>query len=131
VLGLKTLNRDGSFVSFPVSGAIVFQELSAFLDGAVDGFIYFSLGSNVRSDKLSAEKRQHFLDAFAALPQRVLWKWESDEMPGKPQNVMLGKWLPQTDILGGYWNKMCNHARSLTAVKFPDVKFYCYFQFQE
>lgn len=37
---------------------------------------------------------------FSRLPQRVLWKWESDSMPGKPDNVMLRRWLPQQDVLG-------------------------------
>lgn len=26
-------------------------------------------------------------------------KWESDELDGKPDNVMISKWLPQDDIL--------------------------------
>lgn len=26
-------------------------------------------------------------------------KWESDTLEGKPANVMIGKWLPQDDIL--------------------------------
>ena len=26
-------------------------------------------------------------------------KWESDELEGKPENVFIGKWLPQDDIL--------------------------------
>jgi glucuronosyltransferase len=62
--------------------------------------IYFSLGSNVRSDLLPEEKRLAFLEAFSELPQKVLWKWESDVLPGQPSNVKLGKWMPQQDILG-------------------------------
>ena len=45
-------------------------------------------------------KRNAFLGAFSKLKQRVLWKWESDTLPGQPSNVKLGKWLPQSDILG-------------------------------
>lgn len=26
-------------------------------------------------------------------------KWEADTMEGKPENVLIGKWLPQDDIL--------------------------------
>ena len=29
----------------------------------------------------------------------MLWKWEDDNLPGKPDNVMIGKWLPQDDVL--------------------------------
>jgi glucuronosyltransferase len=41
-----------------------------------------------------------FLEAFSKLKQRVLWKWETESLPGQPSNVKLGKWLPQSDILG-------------------------------
>ncbi|XP_049957789.1 UDP-glycosyltransferase UGT5-like [Schistocerca serialis cubense] len=44
-------------------------------------------------------KRIAFLEAFAQLPQRVLWKWEVDSLPGQPENVMIAKWLPQQDVL--------------------------------
>jgi hypothetical protein len=41
-----------------------------------------------------------FLEAFSKLKQRVLWKWENDSLPGQSSNLKLGKWLPQSDILG-------------------------------
>ena len=76
------------------------QDLQKFLDEAKDGFIYFSLGSNVHSNQMPEEKIRAFLEAFSELPQKVLWKWESDILPGQPANVKSGKWLPQQDILG-------------------------------
>ncbi|XP_069686167.1 UDP-glycosyltransferase UGT5-like [Periplaneta americana] len=76
------------------------QDVQEFLDGAAEGVIYLSLGSNVLSDEMLAEKRQMFLDAFSELPQfKVLWKWESDKLPGKPNNVKVAKWLPQQHVL--------------------------------
>lgn len=48
------------------------------------------------------EKSKIFLNVFRKLKQRVLWKWEDDNMEDKPDNVMIGKWLPQNDILGNY-----------------------------
>lgn len=48
---------------------------------------------------MSDELRNIFTTVFAKLPQRILWKWETEEMEGKPENVMLSKWLPQQDIL--------------------------------
>ncbi|XP_063221505.1 UDP-glycosyltransferase UGT5-like [Bacillus rossius redtenbacheri] len=76
------------------------KDIQEFLDGAPKGVIYFSLGSNVRSDQLTADKRQVFLEVFAELPDyRVLWKWEQDNLPGQPRNVKIAKWLPQQDIL--------------------------------
>ena len=41
-----------------------------------------------------------FLQAFKKLKQRVLWKYESEEMIDLPPNVKLSKWIPQQDVLG-------------------------------
>lgn len=46
------------------------------------------------------ETKQNLIAAFKKLPYKVLWKWESDTMLNKPENVKISKWLPQTDILG-------------------------------
>ncbi|XP_049857716.1 UDP-glycosyltransferase UGT5-like isoform X3 [Schistocerca gregaria] len=78
---------------------LVHKDIQKFLDEAEDGVIYFSLGSNVRGNTIPEEKRLAFLEAFAQLPQRVLWKWEAGSMPGQPDNVMTAKWWPQQDVL--------------------------------
>ena len=51
------------------------------------------------ASKMSEEKRRLLLGVFSKLKQRVLWKWETESMPDKPDNVMLSKWLPQQDVL--------------------------------
>ncbi|XP_018562683.1 uncharacterized protein LOC108904558 [Anoplophora glabripennis] len=75
------------------------KDLQEYLDNAEEGVVYFSLGSNLKSKDLPPNKRNAFLKAFSKLKQKVLWKWEVDDLPGKPPNVKLGKWLPQQDIL--------------------------------
>ncbi|XP_046993668.1 UDP-glucosyltransferase 2-like isoform X2 [Schistocerca americana] len=75
------------------------QDIQRFLDGAKQGAIYFSLGSNVKSSSLPGDTLRVLLEAFSQLPQRVLWKFEDDSLPGKPANVMVAKWLPQQDVL--------------------------------
>lgn len=75
------------------------KDVKEFLDSAKDGAIFMSLGTNVRSDKLGEASRRAFLEAFAALPQKVLWKWESESLPGQPPNVKIINWAPQNDIL--------------------------------
>lgn len=75
------------------------EDIKKFLDDSEYGVIYFSLGSIVKTDTLAAEKRDAFLQAFAELPQRILWKWESDTIPNKPPNVKIARWLPQVDVL--------------------------------
>nr|NP_001097859.4 UDP-glycosyltransferase family 49 member B2 [Drosophila melanogaster]AAF55892.7 UDP-glycosyltransferase family 49 member B2 [Drosophila melanogaster] len=75
------------------------EHIKNYLDNAEHGAIYFSLGSQVRSADMPAEKLQIFLDVFASLKQRVLWKFEDDQLPNLPDNVKVEKWLPQADIL--------------------------------
>ncbi|XP_049793972.1 UDP-glycosyltransferase UGT5-like isoform X2 [Schistocerca nitens] len=75
------------------------QDLKKLMDNANDGVIFFSMGSFVRSTDFPQESVQAFLTAFSKLKQLVLWKWETDTMPGKPENVHLGKWFPQSDLL--------------------------------
>lgn len=74
------------------------QDLQKTLDDAKEGFIYFSLGSNVRGEYLSDERRNMFLKTFEKLPYIVLWKFESD-LPNKPNNVIIRNWLPQHAVL--------------------------------
>lgn len=39
------------------------------------------------------------LETLKQLPYKVLWKFEDDELPNKPENVMIAKWVPQQDVL--------------------------------
>ncbi|KAL3266340.1 hypothetical protein HHI36_010518 [Cryptolaemus montrouzieri] len=73
--------------------------IEKFINESTHGVIYFSLGSMIKGHTFPQEKKEEFLRAFARLPQRVLWKWENETMPGKPDNVMIQKWMPQFDIL--------------------------------
>ncbi|PSN55494.1 UDP-glucuronosyltransferase 2A3 [Blattella germanica] len=75
------------------------KHIQDYLDGADHGAIYFSLGSMIQAKTFPADKRDAFLQAFAEIPQRVLWKWEDSNMPGKPKNVRIEQWCPQLDIL--------------------------------
>ncbi|XP_034242083.1 UDP-glucuronosyltransferase 2B15-like isoform X2 [Thrips palmi] len=68
------------------------------MDDAEHGVVYFSLGSQVRSDSLPKATIEALLAAFAALPQRVLWKYE-DAILQPPPNVKIAPWLPQSDVL--------------------------------
>ncbi|KAJ6639593.1 UDP-glycosyltransferase UGT5 [Pseudolycoriella hygida] len=74
------------------------ENIKQWLDTATDGAILFSMGSNIRSSQLSVEKRDALLRTFAKIKQKILWKFEED-LPNKPANVMISKWLPQDDVL--------------------------------
>ncbi|CAH1993759.1 unnamed protein product [Acanthoscelides obtectus] len=75
------------------------KDLKQFLDSAKEGAVYFSLGSNVKSINIPEKLRKLLIEAFAELPYKVLWKFEDDNLPGKPKNVFIGKWIPQQDVL--------------------------------
>ncbi len=76
------------------------KDLENFVAGAEHGIIYVSFGTVFQSQFMSEASQQLFLKVFGSLKQRVIWKWEKEEMAGKPDNVMLSKWLPQQDLLG-------------------------------
>ena len=78
---------------------VCFQHIQEYLDGADHGAIYFSLGSMLQAETFPIDKRDALLQAFSELPQRILWKWEADNLPGQPKNVRIEKWCPQLDIL--------------------------------
>ncbi|KAG5898035.1 hypothetical protein JTB14_001746 [Gonioctena quinquepunctata] len=75
------------------------KDLQEYMDGADNGIVYFSLGTNVKTDRVSPNMRKAILDAFRELPYRVLWKFEVAVLTDVPGNVMILDWVPQQDIL--------------------------------
>ncbi|KAK5648759.1 hypothetical protein RI129_003651 [Pyrocoelia pectoralis] len=76
------------------------KDLQKIMDDSKNGVIYFSLGSYLRSDKLTTAQQEGLVEAFEQLPQTILWKFEGDSIPGLSSNVILRKSFPQNDILG-------------------------------
>lgn len=78
------------------------NEIQTFLDEAEHGVIYFSLGTILKSSEMPADKLNEFIQTFRMLRQRVVWKYEIEsaaDIRDIPPNVMIRKWLPQSDIL--------------------------------
>ncbi|XP_032678664.1 UDP-glucuronosyltransferase 2C1-like [Odontomachus brunneus] len=75
------------------------QDLDKLLNDTKEGCIYFSLGTNIKSNILPIDRRNMLLKTFAALPYKVLWKFESDYLANKPDNVEIRKWFPQQKVL--------------------------------
>ncbi|CAB3238639.1 unnamed protein product [Arctia plantaginis] len=74
------------------------KNLQTIMDKAKNGVIYFSLGSNMKSDGMSEEMKQSLIKMFSKLDQTVIWKFESDTEISAP-NVHFVKWAPQPSIL--------------------------------
>lgn len=76
------------------------NDLQEFLDDASQGAIYFCMGSNVQSKSMGRKRIGAILKVFSGLREKVLWKFEAEELPNKPANVEIRKWLPQRAVLG-------------------------------
>nr|AVT42220.1 UDP-glucuronosyltransferase 321H1 [Lissorhoptrus oryzophilus] len=74
------------------------KDIKHFLDGARQGAIYFSLGSNVKCEILNINTKAELLKAFKDLPYKVLWRTDN-YFENLPKNVMVQKWLPQQGVL--------------------------------
>ncbi|XP_053608211.1 UDP-glucosyltransferase 2-like [Plodia interpunctella] len=75
------------------------QDLKKFIEDSPHGVIYVSFGSMLKASLTPRALVQTIIDAVSELPQRVIWKWEEEFLPGKPKNIFSSKWLPQNDIL--------------------------------
>ncbi|XP_055531270.1 UDP-glucosyltransferase 2-like [Wyeomyia smithii] len=76
------------------------KDLEKFITSAPKGVILFSLGTNVRSDKIGEERQRMFIEAFRQMPHyHFLWKFESTFDLDLPPNVIIKRWMPQHSIL--------------------------------
>jgi glucuronosyltransferase len=76
------------------------KDLAQVLDDSDEfGVIVFSFGSLVALNSLPEDILDKLKSVFRQLPQTIIWKYENDHMPDKPDNVVLYKWLPQRAIL--------------------------------
>lgn len=107
---------------FHISEESLSNDLQQFLDDSNDTVIYFSLGSNLQSKDLTLEQKQLFINVFKRLAFKILWKFEDDNLIGKPENVKVQKWLPQRAILGHpnvrLFISHCGHISETEAVYF-------------
>ncbi|XP_046612428.1 UDP-glucosyltransferase 2-like [Neodiprion virginianus] len=87
-------------IHIPSSGpARLPRELKEYLDSAVEGVVYFSIGSVLNSTTFPPKNLAILREAFGQLPHRVLWKCDEREMPQLPRNVKCFDWVPQLSVL--------------------------------
>lgn len=83
---------------FHIKQNLLDTELQEYLNNAEEGVILFCLGSNLKSSDLPDETINSLFDTFSKLNKKILWKFETD-LPNKPKNVRISKWLNQSDVL--------------------------------
>lgn len=107
---------------FHIADEALGKNLQQFFDDSTEDIIYFSLGSNLQSKDLTSEQRMIFMDVFRKLPFKVLWKFEDENLPGKPENVQIQKWIPQRAVLKHQKVRLfishCGHISETEAVYF-------------
>jgi glucuronosyltransferase len=74
------------------------QDIKQFLDGAKEGVIYFSLGSQIKLENLNENIFSSIMTSLGKASQKVLLKYEND-LNYLPKNVKVVKWAPQMDVL--------------------------------
>lgn len=85
-----------------IKSQVLPDDLKKILDDAVDGVLYFSFGSMIKTSSMENGTLEEILKALGSIPQKVIWKWENDDLKWKPSNVIIRKWLPQSAILREY-----------------------------
>lgn len=76
------------------------EKIRKFVETSEKGAVLFSLGTNVRSEFMTLDKKKAFIAAFAKFPDfHFVWKYESDLDLQLPKNVMIQPWVKQNDIL--------------------------------
>ena len=78
----------------PLSG-----DLKKYMDSHNEGVVYVSFGSALKPSKMSFKAKQIFHESFKELNIPIIWKWDSDNTTGIPENVKIVKWVPQSDLL--------------------------------
>ncbi|XP_072014292.1 UDP-glucuronosyltransferase 2C1-like [Amphiura filiformis] len=75
------------------------KDLEAFMqESGSHGVVVFSLGTYM--DVLETKEAETIADAFASIPQKVIWKKSGQTPANVSNNVHLVQWMPQNDILG-------------------------------
>ncbi|XP_055836559.1 UDP-glucosyltransferase 2-like [Episyrphus balteatus] len=74
-------------------------DIEEFLKDANEGFILFSLGTNVKTTVFSSNTTSAMFKVLSQSKYKVLWKWDSIDPPGNSPNIMFRNWFPQDDLL--------------------------------
>ncbi|KYN17144.1 UDP-glucuronosyltransferase 2B17 [Trachymyrmex cornetzi] len=75
------------------------QDVRVFLDGATNGALVISLGTNVKWKSIGLDTIKTVILALSKLKQRILWKLDIDVPFEVPDNLMTVKWIMQKEVL--------------------------------
>ncbi|CAG9771364.1 unnamed protein product [Ceutorhynchus assimilis] len=96
-VSMRTVNIGGGITIQP--SIALEKNIESFLDSAKLGAIYFSLGSNAKSEALGYKTLTAIIEVFKNLPYSILWKFNNNSSFVMPKNIMTAPWWPQQDVL--------------------------------
>lgn len=74
------------------------EDIKKFIDES-ESVIYFSLGSNLSPSIMAPEKQQAIIKSLSKVKERVLWKWDDENVAVDKSKFLVKKWFPQDDLL--------------------------------
>ncbi|XP_065357950.1 UDP-glycosyltransferase UGT5 [Calliphora vicina] len=74
-------------------------EVDLFLKNTKKDVLFISWGSMIKASTLDQDKLQAILNVLTKLDIKVIWKWESDEIPIKSDQFLFIKWAPQLALI--------------------------------
>lgn len=74
-------------------------EIDEFLSKSTKDVLFISWGSMVRGSTMDQSKLAVIVAVLQRLNMKVIWKWESDEIPVKDDQFKFVKWAPQLALL--------------------------------
>nr|XP_014272070.1 UDP-glucuronosyltransferase 1-6 isoform X1 [Halyomorpha halys] len=80
-------------------GAELTKEFQTIMDNAKEGVVYLNFGSVLRSTIIPEGMLETALSAMGELNYTVFMKWDQENIPNTPKNVLVRKWYPQPGIL--------------------------------
>lgn len=75
------------------------SDIQKFLDGAKEGVVYFSMGSNLRPSKMAEAQKKAIINSLSNLKQKILWKWDDESILVDKKKILVKKWFAQDSVL--------------------------------
>lgn len=78
--------------------------IETFLNSSRDGddVLFISWGSMIRASTMDGNKVKTILTVLKKHNIRVIWKWETEEVPVNDDRILFVKWAPQLTLLCEY-----------------------------
>ncbi|XP_015174834.1 PREDICTED: uncharacterized protein LOC107065541 [Polistes dominula] len=94
----NVINFGGLHIANNITSKPLPKELKDFMDNAVNGFIYVSLGTNVNPSTFPKKLIDTFCQVFSNLPTKIVWKFKGNCLK-RLDNLYTANWFPQQKIL--------------------------------